>query len=89
MARGRATLEWDQTSLLWSLTRNLNRDPKETPKPFLPSDVHPYRTAEDYQPKDEARAKVIDTIKRTCQIRRLNNGSIRNISRQGVSPTPD
>lgn len=35
--------DWDQTSLIWSAVANTVRDPKRTPKPFLPSLVHPLR----------------------------------------------
>lgn len=51
MAEGRAKLEWDQTSLLWSIAANAARDAKKHPKPFLPSMVHPLRTEDDYKPK--------------------------------------
>ncbi len=85
MAKGRATLEWDQTSLLWSQQANLNRDPKDTPKPYLPSVVHPYRTDADYEAKDEPREKMIGAIKRTCRIRRMNNVNSHR-SREGISP---
>ena len=49
MAEGKGRHDWDQTSLLWCMLANANRDPKQCPKPFLPSDVHPYRSDEDYE----------------------------------------
>lgn len=42
MARSRLSAEWDQTSLLWATIANTARDPKRSPKPFLPQDVHPF-----------------------------------------------
>ena len=53
MAVGRITQEWDQASLISSLLANIHRDPesKEHPDPYCPSEVHPFRTAEDYRPK--------------------------------------
>lgn len=84
MARGRIRLEWDQTSLLWAQQANQNRDPKEHPQPFLPSDVHPLRTAADYT-NDDAQKKTVDAIKRTCKVRRLKNVSLSNRSRESVS----
>ena len=44
-------LEWDQTSLLWSMMANQNRDTKKQPKPFLPSVVHPLRNDDEYGEK--------------------------------------
>lgn len=75
MARGRAKLEWDQTSLLWALLANTNRDLKEQPEPFLPSQVHPYRTAADYESEDKDK-KARDSIKRTGKITRLKHVGI-------------
>lgn len=90
MAKGRATLEWDQTSLLWCQVANANRDPKETPKPYLPSVVHPYRKEEDYRPDDRDRRKQdIDTIKKTCRLKKLRNGSIRNIGGKSLPAITD
>ena len=51
MARERMMLEWDQTSLLWSMMANQNRDTKKQPKPFLPSVVHPLRNDDEYGEK--------------------------------------
>lgn len=44
-------LEWDQTSLIWSVIANTVRDAKKTPKPHCPSIVHPFRDAEAYKSK--------------------------------------
>lgn len=77
MQRGRAKLEWDQTAILWALHANTNRDPEKKSEPFLPSDIHPYRTAADYQSNDDCK-KARDVIKRTCKIRRLKRGIISN-----------
>ncbi len=87
MARGRATLEWDQTALLWALQININRDTKKQPKPFLPSEVHPYRTEADYQP-DQGAKRAISSIKRTCKVKKLQNVSISNRSRESISQAP-
>jgi hypothetical protein len=86
MAMARVRLEWDQTSLIWSTIANANRDPKEQPKPFLPSDVHPLRNASDYEQNEEANRPAIEKIKRTCKVTRLNGYSFHR-SREGVSPS--
>lgn len=75
MATGAAKLQWDVGAVLWALTANLNRDPKEKPEPFLPSDIHPYRTAADYQAEETCK-KARDAIKRTCKVRKLKYGSV-------------
>lgn len=49
MAVGRMKHAWDHTALLWATLANIYRDPEEHPQPFAESDVHPYRTAEDYR----------------------------------------
>ena len=41
-------LGWDQTSLLWSLIANVNRNAEENPEPYHPADVHPLRDYDDY-----------------------------------------
>lgn len=84
MATGAAKLQWDVGAVLWALTANLNRDPKQKPEHFLPSDIHPYRTAAEYQ-SDESCKKARDAIKRTCKVRKLKYGSISNRSGEGVS----
>lgn len=43
--------DWDQSALIWSAICNTVRDAKQTPKPILPSVVHPLRTDSDYKPK--------------------------------------
>ena len=51
MSQAKETQAWDRTALLWALLANVNRDPQKQATPFSPGDVHPYRTAEDYKPK--------------------------------------
>ncbi len=83
MAKGRATLEWDQTALLWSQAANFNRDPEKQRQPFLPSDVHPYRTEADYTaPQKEKRPVSTDPIR----VKVLKNVVLRNNSRQSIPP---
>lgn len=52
MAKAVMRLQWDQTSLLWATHANANRDPKQTPKPFTPADVHPLRSSKDYETEE-------------------------------------
>lgn len=51
MAHARIRHDWDQTALMWATQANSARDPKKHPRAFSPGDVHPLRTAKDYQPK--------------------------------------
>lgn len=60
MARGRAKLEWDQTSLLWAQVQNLHRDPDKHRVPFSPADVHPYRTEDEYSSNTHRKASRVD-----------------------------
>jgi hypothetical protein len=46
MYQGRATSDWDHTSVLWALIANVNRDEKQKPEPYTPYDIHPYRQQE-------------------------------------------
>lgn len=86
MARGRAKLEWDQSSLLWALHANVNRDVKEHPKPYLSADVHPYRTEDEYKPEPKKRKKRIGPIKLNGRFTRLNNGNfIGDSGRESIS----
>lgn len=87
MATARTRLEWDQTALLWSLIANVNRDPAQQPKPFLPSDVHPLRTAADYADNREADGQQIAKIKQSYKVNKIHGLSIHR-SWQGVSSTP-
>ena len=48
MVEGRETLLWDIGAIIWATLCNVNRDPKKTPKPFHPADVHPHRERDDY-----------------------------------------
>lgn len=88
MARGRSKLEWDQTSLIWSLLANTNRDPKVRKEPFLPSDVHPWRTADEYRAKEYGQpdGALINTIKRTYKVTRIKHGLKSDRSRPSISP---
>ena len=49
MADAKGRHDWDAVSLIWATLANTARDPKQRPKPFSPSDVHPYRSAEEYR----------------------------------------
>lgn len=51
MAKSRMLHDWDQTSIVWSAIANTARNPKKKSKPFLPSDIHPLRTEDDFKPK--------------------------------------
>lgn len=90
MARGRAKLDWDQTSLLWCLLANVNRNTQEKKEPFLPSDVHPWRTADEYQRTDHAQPDVglINNIKRSYKVTRIKHGVKSDRSGKGISQAP-
>lgn len=60
MAEGRQKHHWDMTSLIWVTFANANRDAKEHPRPFCPSLVHPYRTADDYREEQPQHADLAD-----------------------------
>ncbi len=73
MARARQRSEWDQTSILWSLLANVNRDEKKRPQPFSPADVHPYRTREDYETEESRQPDwaLIGQLKKQYKVSKL------------------
>lgn len=44
MFRARRDADFDQTALVCAVNANIQRDPKRKPKPYLPTDFHPFRT---------------------------------------------
>lgn len=51
-ADARIEAAWDQTSVLWALHAEMNRDDKQRRKPFTPYDIHPfYKSAENVGPR--------------------------------------
>jgi len=46
MAIAKMRHDWDMASVIWSAIANSVRDPKKQSRPFMPTDVHPFRQAE-------------------------------------------
>ncbi len=49
MAEARLRANWDETAVLWQNTANAIRDPKQRARPYMPWDIHPFRTPDDYK----------------------------------------
>lgn len=73
MAKAKQRSEWDQTSLLWCMLANANRDDKKHPQPFTPADVHPFRTREDYETEESGAPDwaLIGQLKRQHKVTKL------------------
>lgn len=63
MALAKQKSDWDRIAELWVVLANSNRDPKQTPKPYTHDMVHPFRTAEDYRPRQPQRADLTELKK--------------------------
>jgi len=60
MSEGRQRAVWDSTSVIWATIANANRDPKKRSEPFCPSEIHPYRAAEEFREEQPQHADLLD-----------------------------
>ncbi len=90
MAKAVQRHEWDQTSLLWSMFANANRDPAKRAKPFSPADVHPLRTHEEYETEESGSPDwgMIESIRQNYRVNKLNGRQRENQS-GGSVPSAD
>ena len=54
MYDAKARHDWDQTSQLWTLLANINRNSKDLPEPFTFEDIHPFYREQETSESGEA-----------------------------------